>query len=103
MNSPDWQKRTRAAVAQQPESILTFDLDALEAHGHAQVILHATSHLLIVIGSSHVENLVIESVLAGNFSIVNEPLVAIFVNGRIGDSVTMKGSLKREQKTFSSN
>ena len=47
-----------------------------------------------MIGSSHVENLVIESVLAGNFSIVNEPLVAVFVNGGVGHGVAMEGSLK---------
>ena len=75
---------------------LTFDLDAFEAHGYAERIFYATAHLLVVVGSRHVENLVIESILSSDFSIVDEPLVASLVDRGVGHCVAMESRLGKK-------
>ena len=48
-----------------------------------------------MIGSCHIEYLVIESILSTNFPIIDEPLVAGIVDRRIGHSIAMESSLKK--------
>jgi hypothetical protein len=47
-----------------------------------------------VILPGHVEDFVIESVLSGNLFGINEPLVAVLVDGRVGHGRAAERSLK---------
>ena len=74
---------------------LTLDFNTFESHGDTQSIFHTTPDLFIMISSCHVEYLVVKSILATNFPIIDEPLVAGFVDRRIGDCIAMESSLKK--------
>ena len=79
---------------------LTFDFDTFESHGHTQSIFDTTSDLFIMVSSRYIEYLVVESILTANFPIVDEPLVAGYIDWRIGHSIAMESSLKKfEEKS----
>lgn len=100
----DWQKSERKCSwwkrGKTFKYCLTFDLDALKAHRNTQDIFHAASDLFVMISSGYVENLVIETVLAWNLTVVDEPLVAVIVNWGIGNCVAMESRLWEREKTW---
>lgn len=55
-----------------------------------------------MISSGYVENLVIETVLAWNLTVVDEPLVAVIVNWGIGNCVAMESRLWEREKKLES-
>ncbi len=73
--------------------VLTFHLDAFKAHSNSKGVFHCATHLLVMIVSGYVKDLVIKAMLARNLTVVNGPLVAVLEHRRIGDGITMESSL----------